>query len=204
MKNILYLCFLISLLSCGGPDNAGGEDTDGLQADEHRIFVTSQKVDGAISGYTGETGLDRADKVCETLALSAQLVRPYKAILSDSNTNAQERLFIRGAIYVVHGTVKTLVADSSSDLWDGSISNPINRNEQEVYVNPGVDVWTGTEEGGFASVSFCTNVSSLDWSSNLVTDSGDYGTSGSVNGEWIETGSSATCNNTKYLYCISQ
>ena len=51
----------------------------------------------------------------------------WHAILSDSTVNARDHVPILAPLYNTHGQ---LVATNSADLWDGSILNPIQYDEQ--------------------------------------------------------------------------
>lgn len=200
MKKFISLTALVLFVSCGGPDNGGDADTDGVGSTEHRIFITSTTTDGAMSAATsGSTGIEKADSICAARAQEANLTRTYKAVISTFDSKANERLIITGAIYVVAGSVKTEIADSSASLWTASttnLSNPINRDEDGVYLT-GQTTWTGTTEEGNGSDNDCT-----DWTNTGST--GDYGTNDSLDATWIESGSSDSCSNSKHLYCISQ
>lgn len=198
-KLILFLFFLSVLTSCGGADN-GANKTDGLELTSHRIFITSSTIDGAMTGGSGATGLLKADSICKSLAGAAGLTRDYKAILSDTSKHASNRLVISGAIYVIDASGNSNeIADSAAALWNSSttpLKNTIDYDESATYT-ANKEVWSGTESGGTLGVNTCS-----DWTD--TTQTGDYGTNGSKDGNWIESGSSSLCSNSRHLYCISQ
>jgi hypothetical protein len=105
-----------------------------------RVFITSQNYNGNLGGLSG------ADTKCQTAASSASLPGTYKAWLSDSQTSAASRLSHSTTPYVlVDGT---LVANSWTDLVDGTIQHNINKTESGA--NPSTD--GGGYEGSFAHV----------------------------------------------------
>ena len=200
MKKLLPVLFILLLASCGGPDNEP-EASDGVESTEHRIFITKATTDGAMTGGSGSDGLAKADDICISSARAAGLARTYKAVIGTFDTRANQRIIITGAIYTIAGTTKTEVADSSATFWSASttnLSNPINRDEDGTYVT-NAEAWTGSSEEGAGTDDDC-----LDWTDNSAGESGEYGDNDSVNATWIESGTPASCNNSKHLYCISQ
>lgn len=203
MKKLISTSSLLLLLfSCGGPDNTS-EETDGVGSNDHRVFITSSTVDGAMTGGTGSTGILKADDICSGLAENAKLTRTYKAIISTTDSNASERLVISGAIYIVAGSTATEIASSGSSLWNASVTNlknPINRDENGTYLT-NATIWTGSGEEGNNTSEDCNK-----WTHNTSgTYSGDYGSNDAVDELWIgNTSPDSNCSNSKHLYCISQ
>jgi hypothetical protein len=191
-KSLMLTSVLFISLSCGGPEN-GGENSDGVDTLEHRIFVTSTSYNGNLGGLTG------ADAKCKSVAQNAGLRRDYKAIVSNVSTNIADRLTITGSIYKVVGSNKVLIADSASALWSPPLLSAVDRNENEASVTSGSQVWTGSADDGTKALNFCDN-----WNSNSVSQQGDYGIADRTDGQWLDAGSNSTCNNSKRLYCISQ
>jgi len=63
----------------------------------------------------------------------------------------------------------------------------------------GVKVWTGTGvEGGITTDDNCN-----DWTDSTGDKTAFYGTTDSLNADWIET-ATEDCDNTNRIYCISQ
>lgn len=161
-----------------------------------RLFVTSQ----GYSGQLGPGGLSEADKLCGKYATAAALpnASAYRAILSDSQTNAKDRFEFTGPISLVNGV---LVAQNEADLWDGSIAVPINVTETGGPF-AGI-VFTGTDANGekdTAQTTWCSN-----WTSTFGgVEAGRYDR---TNGGWVSIYGSATqsthsCNSFSSLYCI--
>lgn len=200
MKKLIFTSlFILLFASCGGPDN-GAEETDGISLSDHRIFVSSTTTTGTMTGGTGATGLEKADNKCKILAKAAGLTRDYKAILSDSDFHASNRLVITGAIFVVNGqSVAHEIADSAAALWDtdsSPLSNSVDYTEAGT-LKSGVQVWTGTQEDGTLALNHCDK-----WSDS--TEDGDYGENVNKDSKWLDAGTAASCSNSKHLYCISQ
>lgn len=102
------------------------------------VFVTSTVYDGNLGG------LALADLECQTQAVAAGLPGTYKAWLSDSTTDASQRL--------THSTLPYVTVDGVviADNWDalvgpgGEILNPLNVTEFGDTLSPGESVWTAT------------------------------------------------------------
>ena len=199
MKKILIIISAsIVFISCGGADN-NTVDIDGVRPTEHRVFITKA---GTIKGdfsSSSTTGLAGADELCNTYADAAGLIKDYKAILSDSNFAAKDRLVFTGAIYTVTGSEKRKVADSSVELFNADtvpLLSKLDWDEDGMSVSSG-NVWSGTTSSGTIDALNCTN-----W----TDDTAGNGTIGDVNEtgqEWIEN-TNLVCTGTAHLYCISQ
>jgi len=185
-----------------------------------RIFVSSQKYSGNLNGIHG------ADKKCTELANSAGLEGKWIAVLSDSKTNARDRVI--DPPWPLYNMGDKLVAISSGDLWDGSIENPVKYNEYRVEVND--EVWTGTFPDGYKDISaVCRDwfyqdesnegflsvkgglLSVLGYESsnsgygvNIIEElaSGRFGLSAKKDEEWVSK-EVTKCSNKAHLYCVS-
>lgn len=195
MKKIIITGItLLTFTACGGPD-VTAEDTDGVRPEDHRIFVSS-------ASYTGGSISSQkdADSNCTSLAEGAGLVRPYKAILSTQETDANDHIDITGSIYIfTDSKTKILVASSVTDLWAAEtgnlLLNAVNRDESYNSAS-GVRVWTGTTNNGGVANDNCS-----DWTSTAA--SGWYGNPDAKDDTWLEA-DTASCNNSYRIYCISQ
>lgn len=120
-----------------GVDNDCNPDTPDVLPGK-TVFITSQVFNGNLGGLAG------ADAKCQQLATAAGLGGTYKAWLSDSTTDARDRLTHATVPYrLVDGTT---VANDFTDLTDGSLDAPINRAENGTVV--GDRPWTGTDFAG--------------------------------------------------------
>lgn len=204
MKKLIKFIGIGALIySCGGPDN-GTVESDGVLPGEHRIFITkssSIKADFSSSGLTGIAG---ADALCNAYAEAASLKKEYKAIISDDTSAAKDRLVFTGSIYTVSGSIKTKVAESSSEFWDSSSSDLLSKidwDEDGRSVTSG-NVWTGTTSSGTSHTENCSN-----WATSSLSDGskkGGFGDVNQTNDLWIEDGTGQPCSLTAHLYCISQ
>lgn len=198
MRNSLALIaitilFAASLTSCLAVPEAG----DGIEANERRVFVTSDSFDGKMNSKTPDT-------LCNEAATAAKLERTYRAIVSTTAGSATERMVAGGeGIYKIDSTgKKVLVADNIGDLWDSSVDNlklAIDIDEKGNTKGTS-DVWTGTLVTGDIdddTTDVCDNWTSNDGS--LETNAGTTASSGS---QWIAN-KTLTCDSDAHLYCIS-
>ena len=162
--------------------------TPSLNPVKHKVFVTSNYY--KVSDFGSLSG---ADSICQTRANAAGLTGTYKAWLSTGSTNAKSR--IPNVPYeLVNGTT---VANSIADLTDGSLQNPINKDEFGNTKTP--PVWTGTDGYGMTvPYHHCNN-----WSSSS-DGMAAYGTAGYKDSRWTNFGTSYTsCKNAAAnIYCF--
>ena len=196
----LFCLTSLVLVSCGQPESS--DCSDGIGCNDHRIFVSSQTYNGNFDGITG------ADASCQVLANAAGLSRTYKAILSDSSTNAVDRLAFTGAVYTVDGQDEiNLVAKVGSDLWAtdtvGNLLARIDYDEEGNSVtsrNP----WTGSTGEGFRNDDFCTD-NGVDWTSDSSSVEGDVGSTDFDDERWLENVAiTSYCSEFNPIICISQ
>ena len=165
------------------------------------VFVTS-------GGFTGAEliGLGGADALCQNAAQAAGLTGNYLAWLSDSTESPDLRFTKSTGPYAL--VTGTRIAESYSDLVDGTIITPIQVTETGDTLNTDL-VWTGTaSDGGPSKDNFCD-----DWSvddSNPVTNI-QVGRSDRANAEWTSFDLPVTipittisCGDIYRLYCFEQ
>ena len=162
------------------------------------IFVTSVGYDGNINGLVG-TG-----NRCRNLAGMANLPRweKYVALISDSTTNAADRLHhAKGYYRLVNGLP---VAHGWDALMTGPLEYPINVTELSTTLSTAV--WTGSLPGG-------TAVPGSEHCEGWMTDSpfvyGHIGSSSSVDSGWIyltnpDINPTPCAVASKSLYCVEQ
>jgi len=179
-----------------GPDSyswwAGYADNSNIGM----IFPTSQTyAGGAIGGLTG------ADSKCQSLATAAGLNGTWKAILSDSTTNAIDRIpFNFGEI---RRTDQAVLANDWASFWSGGALNaPINLDENKIP-RDGEYVFTGSDAVGLKLPIYNTgNDYCIDWTSsssyNVKAGRTDYLSTG----QWLISGTGA-CFNSERLYCMA-
>ncbi len=163
---------------------------------EHRVFMTAQAYDADFGGIEG------ADDACAAAATAAGLAGTWKAIISDAEVGARDRLVIIGPIETTAGE---RVARDADDLWDGAIRVPIAVDARGMPPGGRPDVWSGTDADGSPDAranSFCSDWGRADRPlGGVETGRGDL-----VDARWIafyRDGASAyNCGSQARLYCI--
>lgn len=161
------------------------------------IFVTSQSFVGNLGGFSG------ADERCRSAAEAAGLRGSFMAWLADSTGSPATRLRQHPGPFL--RTDGIMVAASWTDLTDGTLLAPIDRDEngavsEGTFICKGGEVWTSTTASGElkAPGSHCQ-----DWSINDAT-----ATAGNVqftDSRWADSGcTSITCQSDLPLYCVQQ
>jgi hypothetical protein len=137
------------------------------------MFVTSNSFGGDLktAGGSTDTGIDGGDRLCTLAAQAAELGGTWKAWLSDSRTDAIDRIAGEGPWYLVDGTTK--VFNNKANLVTGPIA-PIDQDEQGRSL-PSVAAWTGTLDSGRTSGFHCR-----DWTFCGGDDSSGPGAVGTV------------------------
>ncbi|MBU1976277.1 MAG: right-handed parallel beta-helix repeat-containing protein [Nanoarchaeota archaeon] len=151
------------------------------------MFVSSS----AVSGIFG--GLRSADRTCMGSGYNVDPEGNYVAILSDSKTNAKDRL-----PNVVYKTLDgKIVANSKADLFDGNILSPIELTSQGV--SPLKEyVWTGSDEQGRLTGKNCA-----DWTIKTDSKKATIGLIGETGPDWINK-EDLGCGSGggKHFYCV--
>jgi cysteine-rich repeat protein len=195
---------------CGNGIPEPGEECDDGNDDDlsdactttcHRprlIFITSEVFNGAdVNGLTG------ADGRCWGAAAKADIPSPenFRALLSDSTTDARDRLFpAEGPYRLVNGLQ---VARNLHALLNETLEHPIDTTELSTDAPNGA--WTGTDLGGTAAIgsNHCQN-----WHSSLIADKAFYGDPESVDVRWINVPNALVnpmpCIDQNGLYCLEQ
>jgi hypothetical protein len=164
-------------------------------AQRKTVFVTSVTYDGNLGGLAG------ADANCQALADAAGLGGTYKAWLSDSSTDARDRLTHATVPYV--RTDGASIADDWADLVDNPagdpLLNPIDRDENGNAVG-NVRVWTGTT---FAGQMLPGDTICSDWLDGTASFNGRTGRTNRVDLGWTSV-LTLGCNTLRALYCFEQ
>lgn len=186
-----YLMFVavfagLAFVGCDGDDDLL-PDGPGLPG-VIRVFVTSGFTDGNIGGLAG------GDTFCTNAAAAAGLSGNWMAWLSDSNTDAGDRI-IDARYHLLDGTV---VAINNADLTDGALGSAISMDENGNAVSSGFAVWTGTNADGTRATNNCN-----DWTGNTGSDFGQTGVTGSTTPTWTANINNAGCQGGSRLYCFA-
>jgi hypothetical protein len=174
--------------------DAGADSGDG-GVKRKRVFVTSELYDGNLkaAGNSTTTGLAGADKLCQGRATAAGLGGNWIAWLSDSNTNAFDRIADVGPWYLLNGT---LVFANKAALKGNPLTR-INVDETRA-VNNILFPWTGTNADGTKTTANCNN-----WTVNNASVAGEVGSTNSTTSAWTAAAAPA-CFIFYNLYCFEQ
>lgn len=143
-------------------------------------------------------GLANATNNCQTLANRQGLNGTWIAMITDRNAGDLSKIipWNWGTLRRVDGAI---VASGWTDLWDGTLNNPINLTEMNTTKN--ANVWTGVTH--FSGTAGTTNNDDVAyWNSNSV-DTGRTGSSSSVTSTWIVNPALDDGGITNAFYCIS-
>jgi hypothetical protein len=158
-----------------------------------RIFVTAALYPGNFGGLAG------ADAKCTTAAEAVTLGGTWKAWLSDSTTDAIDRIAEVGP-WVLLGTT-TIAFNNKANLATLPLAAVlINERGETLGEFAERRVWTGTQLGGastYSAFELCQN-----WTTGNPYD-GQFGNADSKGNTWTH-GGNAGCTNTLRLYCIEQ
>ena len=161
-------------------------DLSGCTIAPKRAFVTSSDSLGDFGGLAG------GDAICQARADSVPLGGSWTAWLSDSSTDAKDR--ITDSLYTrVDET--TVIATSLADLTDGSLLASI-RTTQTGANTVIAPAWTGTRDDGTAHPARCG-----DWMSKNNPDFGRVGSPPATGSEWTSD-FSPPCNFFNHMLCF--
>jgi hypothetical protein len=159
------------------------------------IFVMSAGGNGNFLVDLPEpNGLAAADYYCNNSADQAGLPGTYVAWMSDSTTNAGDRVTSDGPYVTPAGD---LVANSLADLVDGSLNTAIDDDENGTTVPP-TAVWTGTASTGLSTGGNC-----LGWTDGTSSQQAIVGLNTSTSSEWTNS-FSEFCDVSLPNYCVQQ
>ncbi len=174
--------------STGGGNGTGGSNQTNLS---YRVFISSQTWPGHLGGVNG------ADAKCLNVSRIAGLGGNWKAWVSSNESSPSTRFFRSTLPYKRLDGVT--VADNWNDLVDGSLDNPINRNERG-QIPSNLSVWTGTNENGFL---FNNAYTCSAWSDSTIRFTGLWGDASFIDERWTNHRISG-CRNYLRLLCFEQ
>lgn len=188
---------LLGLLVLGCGDPSGASAVPGSEAS--RVFVTGATTNGKlVTAQAAFDGLAAADEVCAAAAADAGLGGQWVAWLSDSATNALDRIGGNGPWERLDGV--RVFADRAA-LAEGAVA-PIRISETGEDVGLAL-VWTGTFEDGTRTSRHCS--SWTDDTTDVQTFHPVTGFAGSTDG--LDTWSflnEVSCLNELHLYCFER
>jgi len=174
---------------------AGQCESQGASSCGKRIFVSSVVYGGAgDTTFAGLAGPQGADAECQQMADAAELGGTFVALLSDTSTNAYERLGDAPGGY--ENTAGLPVAPDKDALLGGRLWHPVGFDENVVPADPFEVVATGTGGGGNLAFNHCQN-----WSAFVSGAFAQAGFADAGNLRFIGF-DSANCNETFRIYCV--
>lgn len=181
--------------------NGQDDDCDGLTDKDDpncapqwlRVFVTKNKF------YPDFGGALQADAICQAAATAASRTGTFKALVSDSSSNAFDRIpnpYNRP--WYLYTTTAAKIAENKMDLFDGSILQAINADEFGAYISATKFTWTGTKTDGTVNTGFtCQNWTTKDKDKGK----GTRGATDKIDAKWVNQ-PDGSCNNNYRLYCF--
>jgi cysteine-rich repeat protein len=177
-------------------DDGNNQSSDGCSADCTResyiVFITSLSYSGNLGGLAG------ADGICQAHAAETRLPGTYQAWLSTTSQSPSNRF---GFPYSFTGRFvlpdSTVIAEDWSDLLDGTLLAPIDRNEDSALVVGPQHVWTHTIKTGHPVSGDPCNT----WGSASNAFNAFVGSSASTTAGWTTT-NTHSCNSSARLYCF--
>jgi hypothetical protein len=173
-------------------DGGGGDDNITPAPPRKRVFVTNAAIS---SGGFG--GLSGADSFCANAASARGLGGSWVAWMSDSMTNAIDRINDVGPWYFVDQ--QTLVFSSKAAITSGP-ATPLQVTEFGTILTADhtEGVWTGTQPNG----TMRANNTCSDWTNTAST--GSRGDPRATGPEWTQFSSNVPCTGGAHLYCFEQ
>jgi hypothetical protein len=179
---------------CGGFELCG----EGMCKPEKYVFATSTL-------YVGNFGAGLADMHCLEAASAGGLPNGgYRAWISTANSSPSSWGAGDGVYRLPQGG--EVVAYSRTDLMDGDLAHPIDRDEHGQMLNsvPAcgnvVGVWTGTTPQGMFGGPDCAG-----WTSNVNFNTGRIGDASASDATWSFVGNcDVTCDSPMHIYCVQQ
>ena len=158
-------------------------------------FLTKATYNGDLGGVAG------ANNICQTAANDAGLGGVYKAWISDA-TSSPSTTFVKSFVPYIT-TTGIQIAANWTDLIDGTLATPINKDEYGDIA--GIDVWTYTNPDGTKSDMDVVTRSCNQWTSDSDSHSGVFGLSGEIDSRWTSAGYHG-CDylGKHHLYCFQQ
>ncbi len=159
------------------------------------VFATSDTYSGALGG------LASADKKCNLLANAAGLANAgaFLAWLSDGADGPAARMSKSSGRYLLLDG--TLIATNWTDLTDGHLAAPIDRDEHGAPIDPANTLaWTGVNALGEPTdpTKLCAQ-----WTDGTKSYVGRFGSLAATNFTWTSAGD-WSCANTARLICVEQ
>lgn len=155
----------------------------------HLIFVTSTLIDASSSNIADYDAFVTTLVALQPGGYLAALGTTWRAVVSTPTVNAIDHIGVTAPVYRLDGL---LVATSATDLFDGSLVNP-------VMLGMG-----GTNDGGLKSVWTGSTAAGIGAAGNQMGAALVMrGLDDQVDDDWLAFGATTAGTNERYLYAIS-
>ena len=163
------------------------------------IVFTAEAPGGNSDGDWG--GVTGADAQCQTSANLAGLSGTYKAWIADSNPNSAPlyRFNNVGTSLPFVRVDGTTVASNWADLVDGSLTNPIEEDENGIASSIGYTSTNVTTSGTRKSTTLHCN----DWTDDSNSPTANFGDNNANDATWTDD-ATGQCDNGQLVYCFEQ
>jgi hypothetical protein len=168
--------------------NPDDPDGDGACGTTYKVFLSATAWTGNLGGISG------ADSKCAAEAATAGLSGRWFAWVSTPAQGARARFAAQGVTGPWKRTDGLPVAVNLSDLADGALANPIQRNQHGAAVSG--NAWTGTLANAEPDLAHCSS-----WTAGTAGSLGGQGSSSSATTTWTAV-VSVPCSTMARLYCF--
>ena len=174
MSKVVFALALSYAISAGSFSLADLVHPTGLNIGDmyHYAFLTEGMINAEstdIANYNAfvQSEAARPGAITETFGIT------WNVIGSTATVHARDNAVVQAPVYLVNGTTK--IADGFTDMWDGSIDNPLNLTQFGAVRN--TFAFTGSTSAGLSLIN------------NQLGTTGDVGTAttSAVNGQWIQS-----------------
>jgi hypothetical protein len=150
--------------------------------DQLRMFVSQGSYNGNLDGILG------ADEKCNSDSNRPITISPYLAFVGHTTDRSASAVYIPNFTYIRPDLTTEIFTANISGMPPATLVNSVSTSS--------IDVWTGFGTG------FTVGGNCLNWTSNLLANSGARGNSGATDSGWYTNVSLLNCNSSYKLYCV--
>ena len=158
------------------------------------LSITEAALTGVAAADATRTRLVQASTVLPAAAKGD----PWKAWLS-TDTGSPSTTFVQATVPHRLADVSTIVADNWTELTDGILAAPINKDANGMTITVGTTVWTGTNQDDTSEGNNCTG-----WVTDSASQSGRAGLAMQVSLNWTSATDIQCDLSPLRLYCVQQ
>lgn len=181
-------------------NNGLDDDCDGLIDEDDpnctskwlRVFATKNLF------FPDFGGALAADAICQAAAVAASRSGIFKALVSDSSSNAVDRILNpNNKPWYLYSPTPAKIAENKTDLFDGSILQAISADEFGNDIKSPKFTWTGSKEDG----TVYEDNTCEDWTTVAGKPKGTRGATDKIDEKWVNQ-PDGSCQNDYRLYCF--